>query len=471
MTNVLNGEWSAAWESAKSIATAAFEGIANVAKSILDGILSTVENIGKAWDFLTGKGEVKISHGEEKFGGGGGDFAAPTQTAAEVPQIDTTATQASLDAVGNAASNAATNMDGVNNAAQNISATGDALTQLTGQISPTADGLSQMTAAATANETALTANGTALAANGTALGANSSALQANIGSLQAFGAACDGAVSGVSALGSAASSAAGSVSGLGSAAQSACAQLAQAGANATASVNAAIASMPKGGAVAANYEGGIYRKGAFLTTFAERAPEAAIPLDNSARAKDLWTQAGQILGTLPKTQPINFEPTLETPPTVPEKMTGKKIPARRQSNQRARAQRQWPQLPKIFTQTQPTTTNIFGGMENGIFERLTKIFSGGGRGNIFGGDTGGLIQIQIPRENSGGMFGNLAGDIPSRQSEISTPTINLTVHVTINGPADEKIVQRGVEAALPAVDDWSKRYAEHLSEQRRRAFR
>lgn len=52
-------------------------------------------------------------------------------------------------------------------------------------------------------------------------------------------------------------------------------------------------------AVAQNAAGGIYRKGAFLTTFAESSPEAAIPLDGSPRAVSLWTQAGQSLGILP----------------------------------------------------------------------------------------------------------------------------------------------------------------------------
>lgn len=54
-----------------------------------------------------------------------------------------------------------------------------------------------------------------------------------------------------------------------------------------------------GGSVASNAAGGIYNKGAFLTTFAEDGPEAAIPLDGSARAAGLWQQAGQMMGFLP----------------------------------------------------------------------------------------------------------------------------------------------------------------------------
>ena len=52
----------------------------------------------------------------------------------------------------------------------------------------------------------------------------------------------------------------------------------------------------RGGQVASNANGGIYDKGAFLTTFAEKSPEAAIPLDGSRRAVSLWQRAGEVLG-------------------------------------------------------------------------------------------------------------------------------------------------------------------------------
>ena len=48
-----------------------------------------------------------------------------------------------------------------------------------------------------------------------------------------------------------------------------------------------------------NATGGIYGKGAFLTTFAESSAEAAIPLDGSPRAVSLWSQAGEMLGVSP----------------------------------------------------------------------------------------------------------------------------------------------------------------------------
>lgn len=53
--------------------------------------------------------------------------------------------------------------------------------------------------------------------------------------------------------------------------------------------------------VSENAKGGIYQRGAFLTTFAEDSAEAAIPLDGSARAISLWQQAGTALGVMPRT--------------------------------------------------------------------------------------------------------------------------------------------------------------------------
>lgn len=48
-----------------------------------------------------------------------------------------------------------------------------------------------------------------------------------------------------------------------------------------------------------NANGGIYKQGAFLTTFAENSPKAAIPLDGSSRALNLYRQTGELLGLNP----------------------------------------------------------------------------------------------------------------------------------------------------------------------------
>ena len=56
-----------------------------------------------------------------------------------------------------------------------------------------------------------------------------------------------------------------------------------------------------GDEVAAEYAGGIFQKGAFLTTFAEKSPEAAIPLNNEPRSMMLLKKVNQIMGYNPAT--------------------------------------------------------------------------------------------------------------------------------------------------------------------------
>ncbi len=100
--------------------------------------------------------------------------------------------------------------------------------------------------------------------------------------------------------------------------------------------------------IAANARGGIYRKGAFLTTFAEDSAEAAIPLDGSPRAIGLWRKAGEILGVGRDTGDTSLsivgrsgaEPVISAPPisitlnfngdTAPEKVKQAVMDAGRQ---------------------------------------------------------------------------------------------------------------------------------------------
>ena len=55
-----------------------------------------------------------------------------------------------------------------------------------------------------------------------------------------------------------------------------------------------------GNKIKGNAKGGIYEHGAFLTWFAEDSKEAAIPIDGSRRAEQLWVQTGQMMGLLGK---------------------------------------------------------------------------------------------------------------------------------------------------------------------------
>ena len=68
--------------------------------------------------------------------------------------------------------------------------------------------------------------------------------------------------------------------------------------------------------VAHNATGGIYGRGAFLTTFAEKSPEAAIPIDGSKRARDLWLRTGQLLGMIQQRRKSAM-PVPNLPGTIP----------------------------------------------------------------------------------------------------------------------------------------------------------
>ncbi|MBQ3435346.1 MAG: phage tail tape measure protein, partial [Selenomonadaceae bacterium] len=279
------GDFSGAWEAWQSHGSKAIENIKNLGSHVFDGVEQGAKNVQQTLDALNAPKmptqEVRARHAVQ-FDEGGVAHSAPEQPAQ--PPIDTSATQAALDQVGNSAQNAATNMDGVNQATQQISQAGTDVQQFGAGMQTASTGVQQFGTAAQTSTSAVQQDASAMRSHSSALAANGAALQGNIGALDAFGAAASGACGGVEALSSAASSAAGSLGGLGSAVQAACAALASAGASAAAAKNA---------------KGGIYKKGAFLTTFAEESPEAAIPLDKSQRAIDLWTQAGQMLGQLP----------------------------------------------------------------------------------------------------------------------------------------------------------------------------
>lgn len=176
----------------------------------------------------------------------------------------------------------------------------DTFTQLPAAVQPTVDGMNQF------NSGMMSANGELMNAQGT-LTANNSALSASTSALSTFNGALSSTNGGLSSLASSSSSAAGAISGLGSAASSAVSALQSAGANAAAAVSAAASAASA--KPAANAQGGIYNKGAFLTWFAEKSPEAAIPLDGSNRAISLWRKVGQMLGIFPKTDATFDKPS------------------------------------------------------------------------------------------------------------------------------------------------------------------
>lgn len=68
--------------------------------------------------------------------------------------------------------------------------------------------------------------------------------------------------------------------------------------------------------VSHNAQGGIYNQGAFLTSFAEDSPEAAIPIDGSQRARGLWAETGRRLGLMPSTRSGGGSVTVQYSPIV-----------------------------------------------------------------------------------------------------------------------------------------------------------
>lgn len=137
---------------------------------------------------------------------------------------------------------------------------------------------------------------------------------------QALASSSINATGNINTLSETAGGATGNISGLGAAAKSAIGALLSAGAQAAGAISNAVGSAYSaikvavtghgggGGSFASNAESGIYSKGQFLTTFAEKSPEAAIPLDGSKRAFNLWQQTGSLLGV--DSSPINLSVTV-----------------------------------------------------------------------------------------------------------------------------------------------------------------
>ena len=316
---ISEGDFSGAFDALTSAGSKAFADLKQMGNHVFDGVEQGAKNVQAVIDALnsnvTAASQAATSAGSNMATGLLAATPAPQAAAApETAPIDTSATQAALDQVGDSASNAATQMQGIEQAtagvdqmAAQFAAAGTGVEQLSTSAQTAGTGIQQLSADAqqssagiqqlstNAQQAGTSAQQMATSAQNAASGTDAlgnSAQNATSG-IEALSASAAGAVGGVSNLGSAASSAAGSVSGLGAAVQSACAALASAGASAAAAVASA------GGGVKANYRGGIYPKGQFLTTFAEKSPEAAIPIDNSKRARDLWTKTGQMLGMLP----------------------------------------------------------------------------------------------------------------------------------------------------------------------------
>ena len=233
---------------------------------------------------------------------GGGNFSAPT--------IDTQAAQAGVNELGNASNAAATSTQNLATQIETNSTSAQTLNQNITAIGENANLLQTNLTAIGEGTTAFATNldlvGTNALTTSTELTNLQNAATTSTPPIQQVGAAATSTSPQILQLGSAAGSAAGSLSQISGAAGS----VASALSSKAAEISSIHISVPTVSTVpvAANAEGGIYSRGAFLTTFAEKSPEAAIPLDKSQRSKDLWTKAGQALGTLPGGTPKTDKP-------------------------------------------------------------------------------------------------------------------------------------------------------------------
>ncbi len=437
-----------------------------------------------------------VTAGESASPSGGGTFSAPS-----TPAIDTSQTQAQIDALGQSAqatADAQTNIAQVGTDFTNLSAN---LTQVGTDFTNITTGVQNLNTEATNVSTNLNLVGT---------NANTSATE--LTNLQTNAAAASPALQQVQSSATSASTGLSQISGSASSASSSLSQIAGAAGSVASALQSKAAqissisiSAPK---VAANAKGGIYKQGAFLTTFAEKSPEAAIPLDNSQRAKDLWTQTGQALGTLPGNPPTPESPSKLTAEeqkilqqaAVEYQRTGRaNLPAptenssaeyRRRYENNRKIQEATKYLPKqtqssssgtIFSGTKPATPSssgtIFSGKKTlpqknlptapnfnptmskqssgGIFGSLGNIFSGGAK----------LPQLpnlpQLPQldkllpelPKGEGLFNSLFDKVFSQNQTPATasatlPPINITV--TIQGNADANTMREAGQ--VMAVD-------------------
>ena len=256
----------------------------------------------------------------------------PAESApAQAPNLDTSSFQAQMQALGQSTEQPAQALqnfpqtlqptqDALQNFPQALQPTQEALAQFPQTLQPTQEALANFPQSLQPAQEGLSAFGNAAmtaAPNVGQLGTASQTASDLVGQLGTasqtasdqvgqLGTAAGDASGNVGHLGTTAGNAAGSVGFLDSAARSVASAL-EGAASKISSINITVPTITVGGAApAANYKGGIYDKGAFLTWFAEKSPEAAIPLDKSQRAINLWTQAGQMLGVLPNDSPINL---------------------------------------------------------------------------------------------------------------------------------------------------------------------
>ena len=534
--NVIEGNWAAAWQKAKDLVVQTFSGIADIILAPFKAVGDTIGNIMKSLDIFHISQEMPTAAAMNRHR----QDAAPVNTSADhvaqsTANIDTSQTQAQIDALGQSSQAAAESQNqvaqnlqtqaettsqfqqtlsevgnGVTNFSQNITSVGEGTTALQQNLTATGESFTQVTTNAQTTSTEFT-NLTAATQQVTpALQQVTQSATSTAPPLQQVGSSASSASSGLSQI----SSAAGSVA---SALQSKAAQ-----------ISSISISAPK---VASNASGGIYKKGAFLTTFAEKSPEAAIPLDNSARAKDLWTKAGQALGTLPGTPPTPQSPAKLTPAEqkilqqaaqdwqtkgtanlpAPTETSSAEYRRRYENNQKLQEAIKFLPVPQTqtvpqpaqttaqkstsifsrrrqtstqttprenfppFTQTLPRQKNLPLPTNNFNLPAIDKIFSGSVKLPQLSTK---LPDVLKNDSNVEGILGGLLSDFDNSflsnknaSNNVLTPQPPITINITINGNADKEVMQQaGNEIAINLrreMDDW---WRDRSFEEERRSF-
>lgn len=347
--------------------------------------------------------------------------ASVNQAASSMEQVNTPTTAMSMSImaalpsmaglqVGTALANVAISQV-ASNSQQTAQAAQVAATSLEGVNNP-AQTLSQSLMSASPATQALAISAQAASTSSDAL--SSSAINAT-GGVDALSNSAIGSTGNIDALSSSSSNASGNVLGLGDAARSAISALMNAASSAVSSAWSAVKSaigLSGGG-------GGGFAQGGFVdetTTYyaGEHGREVIIPLtEHHERAQMLWRQAGHMLGILPEAW-RQADWRIKRLPRMPN---GLRIPRIRM-----------PQIPQM---TPPTFPEV---QETSQIPKLSA------------------ARLETPRND--------------------LPPITLNLKVNISGNADEKVVQRGVEASMPSLErliiDQIRNY-QH--EQRRRSFR
>ena len=429
-------------------------------KSALSHPIDAVLNFMDHGDVIGGKVQAG-----ESGSSGGGSFGTPQTIAAQ--QISVEAPQVQMPEVPQLETPFA-NAEQVNQSLSNFAESGNQAGQA-----------AQMFNAEVTNSQA------ALSANNASLNENNAALSATSAGLNGFNGALASTNGGLAALASSSSSAAGAISGLGSAASSAVSALQSAGANAAAAVSAAAANVGK---PAANYAGGIYSKGAFLTTFAEKSPEAAIPIDKSQRATDLWTRTGQLLGLLPGKSFVTQHPAPSQKMTTLEQAQKRRLEqvkvqyeaAKKHSTQVESPMKTLPQIhsTQVESAQREFPRSIFSGqIQNPMPDIFRPTQNYDLMGDILGAlrekipaSAGGLLDVlQEKLSPSEGIIPPLINNLPQSQAE-SAP-IDLHFEINIAGNANAEDVEQGIRQTIPLLEEtFEQKIANYRHEQQRRAF-